>query len=137
MASVETGGLSIQSKADLCQINGVAEQQFALFLLENKQHLDIFYEPTAFFHENGNGKTESTVPDFLLINNKTGRRYFIEITLATKDPELDKKERQRRVMKGAAEGEYYHVFYREDLERMVSKYPQLNFLSGTKIRPKE
>lgn len=45
----------------------------------------MWYEPNQFTHQTEEGITRSTVPDFRIQNNRTGKTTYIEITLF--DPE--------------------------------------------------
>lgn len=119
------------------QINGVAEQQFALLLQDKFPGLTLVYQPTTFTWEDPVAdKTRSTIPDFLFINPKNGSITFIEITMHSKngaDPK-DPKREQKEVMLNGNPKIRYVVLYKENLEKIQENNPYLHFLNGKKIK---
>ena len=73
------------------------EKEFAGFVTTKKKDLELHYEPKRFEYEY-EGFTQSTKPDFLLINLLTGVETYIEITLDDMRDDYDPKARQKKVM---------------------------------------
>lgn len=130
---IEQEGIPIRSKEDVAEINGVAEQQFALLLLDHP-NLSIVYEPRLFEHTNGDGRLEGTLPDFYVYNKKSKRGTYVEITNAEYTDGKDPKEKQRRVMQAVAQKDRYTVLYGQNLRKIQRAHPQYKFSNGTKIK---
>jgi hypothetical protein len=123
--------------SNICEINGVAEQQFFL-LLKDKLPYDtqIIYED-RFFKQKSNGKEEGTVPDFHIIK-PDGKEYFIEITTQImRSNGDDPKRKQKEIMSKTSPTKKYVVLYREHLENIQRHYPEILFFNGKKIKRNE
>lgn len=131
MARVEVGGIHIRSEKDIEKILGQAEKEFAR-LIRTRPHLLCWYESTRFEHQNGGPFPETTIPDFRIINTRSGAEVFVEITTSAYKPDADPKGKQKRVMQNAAEddgrGYRYVVLYAEHLLRVQTANPGYKLL---------
>lgn len=131
MGRVEIGGIHVRDKEDIEKILGKSEREFAR-LIVSKPGLQCWYESTRFEYQNGGPSPEATVPDFRIVNTRSGVEVFVEITTSLFRPDADPKERQKRVMRNAADGEKdacrYVVLYAEHLSRIQSANKGYQFL---------
>lgn len=102
------------------------EKEFAGFVTTKKKDLELHYEPKRFEYEY-EGFTQSTKPDFLLINLLTGVETYIEITLDDMRDDYDPKARQKKVMHMGHPNVRYFVLYGEQLRNIQRMNPELDF----------
>lgn len=114
------------------EIPGWAESQFFVLMAPicNKRGWSIQYEPKTFTIacDNGIGKI-STAPDFCI--TRPGKKdLYIELERAYYDSEdkysRDPKIRQKRIMSYFPEVDYI-VLYRQDMDRIEKKHPNISF----------
>ncbi len=148
MVMIERGGIRIREREDVCDIDKVAEQQFALLLLDKYSHVfeEIVYEGYEFVLPNANGEELRTRPDILVRNRRTGIPFVFEHTIASKNdikgndptkqnknkkhnPTNEFKGKQRMIVE--AEGYRYIPYYRENLLRLQKKHPEYDLLGHT------
>ncbi len=134
MSTREYEGLRIATHEDVGSIKktfdgkGVeshAEREFGRLLLD-KTDLIIDYEPTLFYYHDEDEIMRGTVPDYRVINPRTGATTYIEITTASGG-----KGRQKLLMQQLAPDVHYVVFYRKKLEEIQTKFPEYRFLNGS------
>lgn len=100
------------------KIRNSSERVFAIAVL-SIPHLTVCREP-AMFELNG----EKTLPDFLVINQKSGEKVYVEVTWISKSQAPHRKKIQRDVMEG--NGTHYVQLFGEEIDNIRNSLKRRN-----------
>ena len=118
-------------RTDPDNIDNVIERKFFILfsrLLKKMPGATIVHEPTFFEVQSGPNTISGTLPDFL-ITRPDGRRIYVEITSSKKNngSSEEAKSRQKRLMSQTSEDIKYVVLYKENLEAIQKRHPEVQF----------
>ncbi len=126
----------VRTEKDLTFIKNQSEREFARLILIEFPHLHIVYEPHSFVYLDENGILRNTIPDFFIKRRGSQRLgIFVEITTYPNEEAIvpDPKHKQKKVMESVAPDRRYVVLYRENLQRIQSKFPTYDFGLASKV----